>query len=214
MLAGVICGDRYHPADVVMQGLNAIDTGGIPWEFVLDTVSWPREQIQRYGVVVLSKGNAKSPTDYEAWLTPEVQQDFVDFVERGGGLLLIHSGTVGYKNEPILRNLVGGGFASHPAPCPVQVDFTDTDALPGLHPQSFTVHDEHYIMEMYHDDMKVFATSTSPHSTQPAGWTREQGKGRVCVLTPGHFAEVWLQPDYQHTIERAFRWCAFGNEAP
>jgi uncharacterized protein len=211
MIAGVICGDMYHPADVVRDGMNALDTGGIALDYIVDAAEWSRERMTRYGVIVLSKGNARSPTDLAAWLTDEIQKEFVDFVERGGGLLVIHSGTVGYKNEPVFRHLVGGGFAHHPAPGPVQVDYIGSSTLlSGLNPSPFTVHDEHYLMEMFHDDLNVFLTSTSTpeHGTQPAGWTRHQGEGRVCALTPGHYREVWLHPAYQRIIASALAWCA------
>jgi type 1 glutamine amidotransferase len=208
MRAGVICGDKYHPADVVIQGMNAVETGGIALDFILDAAEWSEERRRRYGVLVLSKGNARSPTDLAAWLTEEVQQGVIDHVEQGGGLLIIHSGSVGYKDEPRFRSLVGGGFARHPAPGPVEVECTNASALPGLRPVTFTVHDEHYLMEMFNDDLNIFLTSTSPHGTQPAGWTRRQGKGRVCVLTPGHYAEVWQHPEYRHLIGCALQWCA------
>ena len=46
------------------------------------------------------------------------------------------------------------------------------------------------------------------HGTQPGGWTRQEGAGRVAVLTPGHNVEVWLHPSYQTLIGNALRWCA------
>jgi type 1 glutamine amidotransferase len=208
MLAGVICGDKYHPADIVREGMDALDTGSIALDYILDASEWSRERMNGYGVIVLSKGNARSPVDLNAWLTDEVQQDLVEFVERGGGLLVVHSGTVGYKNEPLFRHLVGGAFAHHPAPGPVEVQYTGASEIPGLDPTSFTVHDEHYLMEMFHDDLSVFLTSSSPHGTQPAGWTRRQGRGRICAVTPGHYREVWLHPEYQRILERALAWCA------
>jgi type 1 glutamine amidotransferase len=43
---------------------------------------------------------------------------------------------------------------------------------------------------------------------QPAGWTRAEGAGRVCVLTPGHNLEVWLHPEFQKLLLNACRWTA------
>jgi type 1 glutamine amidotransferase len=53
----------------------------------------------------------------------------------------------------------------------------------------------------------VFLTTVSEHGTQPGGWTRLEGQGRVCVLAPGHNLEVWLAPAYQTLIANALRWC-------
>ena len=46
------------------------------------------------------------------------------------------------------------------------------------------------------------------YGTQPGGWTRTEGAGQVCMLTPGHNAEVWLHPSYQVLLGNALRWCA------
>lgn len=211
MLIGVICGDYYHPAEVVIQGMNNLDivkTGVARLEYVVETTEWSKAQMDRYDVIVLSKGNSQSPTNFSPWLTEVVQSDFLNYVEQGKGLLFIHSGTVGYQNEPHFRHLAGGGFKHHPKPGPVSIEITGSSTLPGIQPQTFSVHDEHYLMEMFHDDLSVFMTSTSNDEVQPAGWTRQQGEGRVCVLTPGHYIDVWLNPGYQYIIEKALLWCA------
>ena len=67
--------------------------------------------------------------------------------------------------------------------------------------------DEHYIMEI--DDLEAnhFLSTTSEHSAQSGGWLREEGDGRVCVLTPGHNAEVWLHPEFQTLLRNGLLWC-------
>jgi len=67
------------------------------------------------------------------------------------------------------------------------------------------------MMEFDDPTADLFLTSTSEHGTQPAGWTRTEGAGRVCVLTPGHNLEIWLHPAYQALIHNALDWCAKTN---
>jgi len=62
---------------------------------------------------------------------------------------------------------------------------------------AFTLTDEHYFIDLDDAGADVFLTTTSEHGSQPGGWTRVEGKGRICVLTPGHNLEVWLQPSFQ-----------------
>jgi len=206
MRIGVFCGDRWHPASVVSEELTAIEARGIEWEFITETIGWTPEGMDRYAAIVLCKVNCVSPTDPAPWLTESVQRAFLSYVERGGGLLVIHAGTVGYSKEPLFRGLIGGGFVRHPAPCLVDVE-TVGDSPIGERSSPFSVTDEHYFMELFNDDLNVFLTSRSEHGVQPAGWTRQQGKGRVCVLTPGHFAEVWQHPEYRRIIKDALEWC-------
>jgi type 1 glutamine amidotransferase len=72
----------------------------------------------------------------------------------------------------------------------------------------FAAVDEHYQMALDDDQADVFLTTISEHATQPGGWTRTEGQGRVCVLTPGHNLEVWVQPSYQTLLLNALRWCS------
>ena len=51
-------------------------------------------------------------------------------------------------------------------------------------------------------------TTQSEHGTQPGGWTRSEGRGKVCVLSPGHKVEVWLHPSYQALLKNALLFCA------
>jgi type 1 glutamine amidotransferase len=130
----------------------------------------------------------------------------LDYVRAGRGLLVVHSGTAGYRDTDVLRPLMGGVFLEHPKQCPVTVE-----PEPG-HPltegaETFTVQDEHYMMALDDEQADVFLTTGSEHGTQPGGWIRSEGVGRVCVLTPGHNLEVWLHPSYQTLLENALRWC-------
>jgi type 1 glutamine amidotransferase len=63
-------------------------------------------------------------------------------------------------------------------------------------------------MEMGNAPVESILTTASEHGTQPGGWVRHEGSGRVAVLTPGHNVEVWLYPAYQTLIGNALRWCA------
>jgi type 1 glutamine amidotransferase len=72
---------------------------------------------------------------------------------------------------------------------------------------SFTVFDEHYFMHLDDAGAEIFLTTTSEYGAQPGGWTRYEGDGRVCLLTPGHNLDVWLHACYQALIGNALRWC-------
>jgi len=48
----------------------------------------------------------------------------------------------------------------------------------------------------------------APAAICAAGYVRTQGRGRVCVLTPGHNLPVWLNPQFQKLLTNALNWCA------
>ena len=202
----VLCDDYYHPARLPRAGLAPLEGAGLALDWIEDPGEWSAGRMAEYPLVLLTKANNVSAADKTPWATAEIARTFEEYVRGGGGLLVIHSGSAGYRDLPGLRGLMGGAFAMHPPQCPVTVTPRAGHPLTeGSAP--FTLVDEHYHMDL--DDAKadVFLTSSSEHGAQPAGWTRAEGAGRVCVLTPGHNPEVWLHPSYQVVIGNALRWC-------
>ncbi|MBN1878449.1 MAG: ThuA domain-containing protein [Anaerolineae bacterium] len=201
----VLCDDRWHPAPTPRQGLAPLETEGVALDWIEDAREWNVERMAAYPVVILTKSNNFSAADQTPWVTPEVESALVDYVHQGGGLLVIHSGAAGYAETPGLRALMGGVFTSHPSQCPVTVTPVAGHLLTqGVSP--FTLQDEHYFMAQDDVEADVFLTTTSEHGTQPGGWTRVEGKGRVCMLTPGHNVDVWLHPSFQALLRNALRW--------
>jgi type 1 glutamine amidotransferase len=203
----VLCDDRWHPAQTPRTGLGALGEWGFEGDWIENAGDWSAERMAGYPLAVLTKANNVSATDERTWMTGEIEQAFLDYVRRGNGLLVIHSGTAGYRESPVLRGLIGGVFARHPPQCPVTVTPKaghplTTSSVP------FTLKDEHYFMEFDDAQADLFLTTTSEHGEQPGGWTRVEGEGRVCVLTPGHNVEVWLHPSFQALLGNALRWCS------
>lgn len=202
----VLCDDRWHPAQTPRAGLAPPAQAGYEFEFVEDVSGWSPAQLEAYPLVLLTKSDNIAAANESPWVTGEVEAAFVAYVRQGGGLLVVHSGTV-YQHTPELRRLIGGAFDHHPKQCPVTVEAQAGHPLTaGV--AAFTEMDEHYFMHFDATDADVFLTSKSEHGTQPAGWTRREGAGRVCVLTPGHNLPVWLHPEFQKLLHHGLVWCA------
>ncbi len=202
----VLCDDFYHPARVPRAGLAPLELDGTAFDWVENAADWPAERMAEYPLVILTKSNAVSAEDKSPWMDDVAQAAFVDYVRLGNGLLVVHSGTAGFMETLELRRLLGSVFDHHPAQCQVTI------APRGSHPITagvvpFTVQDEHYFMTPMDPTNGVFLVTGSEHGEQPGGWTRLEGEGRVCVLTPGHNLEVWLQPGFQSLLRHAMDWC-------
>jgi uncharacterized protein len=206
MKALVLCDDHWHPAKTVRGGLAPLD-GDYELDWIENANDWSADRMRDYPVVVLSKSNNVTQEDQDPWMTPEVEQAFHDYVTGGGGLLVIHSGSAGYRETPVLRALMGGVFAHHPPQVPVTMTPKAGHPLAeGVEP--YTEMDEHYFMELDASDADVYLTTTSEHGEQPGAWTLTRGAGRVGMLTPGHNVEVWLHPSFQALVRNALQWCA------
>ena len=176
----VLCDDQWHPAETIRRGLGALKNSGVDFEFLDNGNQWSPDMLKSFPLVVVAKANHICATNQNPWLTAETQWSFRDFVRAGGGLLLLHSGTC-YKDLPGMREVTGGAFLSHPDQCAVVIQpvaghpvSTDVDV--------FVEEDEHYQMAQDDFSAEVFLVTRSAHGIQPAGWTRAEGKGRVCVL--------------------------------
>jgi type 1 glutamine amidotransferase len=204
----VLCDDKWHPARVVRAGVEALGTEDFTFDVIENGHEWSAERMAQYPLVLLAKANQVSAVEDVPWITPDVEEAFLKYVRSGGGLLAVHSGTV-VRELPALKRLLGGAFVQHPPQCEVTV------TPQGYHPitvnvEPFSVKDEHYFMETdeLYSYAHAFLTTTSDHGAQSGGWLREEGAGRVCVLTPGHNVEVWLHPEFQTLLRNALLWCA------
>ena len=203
----VICDDPWHPAGTIRRGLDALGECGLHFDYLQDEAAALREKLLKCSVVVFARTNTISSTDLRPWLTPDLASELREYLQRGNGLVAIHGGTSRYEQISGMTEVIGGALRHHPEPCAVTIEpVAGYPVAKGVTP--FVVHDEHYWMTMSASPLEVFLHSRSRHGVQPAGWTRAEGAGRVCVLTPGHYPEVWLHSQFQKLLLNALSWTA------
>ena len=153
-------------------------------------------------------------------------------VAAGTGLAGWHGGIAdSFRASSDYLQLVGGQFATHPSKSPEEVHGDQSDnyleytveitELGRAHEITAGLEDFSLTTEQYwvlHDDLiDVLATTTHPVQpyhpwhrpiTSPAVWTRDWGKGRVFVATPGHSVDVLQDANVRTIIERGLLWAA------
>ena len=127
------------------------------------------------------------------------------WVQNGGALLGAHAATVTGDSNQNLGRLLGGVFISHPEP----FNFT-VYPLSGEHSitagvQAFSILDEFYIQQ-YNSSVEVHMAAIFQEAAHPMVWSRYEGQGRVAVVAPGHFFEVWENPVYQKIMLQTAGW--------
>ena len=199
----LICGCPYHPGGIPAEGAEFLKDSGHTLE-ICEKFKDADIESAAYDVVILSKSDQES--DGAEWQTEPIRQSFIRFVERGGGLLAVHAGTVGGQDSMPLLKLIGCRFLFHPEQCAVTVKPVKNHPVTrGVGP--FTVTDEHYYIDMLDPGAEILATAESEIARMPGCFVRAQGAGRVCALTPGHNIEVWREPDFQKLLSNAVLWC-------
>jgi type 1 glutamine amidotransferase len=122
----------------------------------------------------------------------------VAFVRGGRGLVGIHAASNGYETSPTYVGLIGGDFMDHPGGvrlghCQPQGTFPSVAKLPA----TFSLVDEFYVFDQYHDDNLVDLQCDALGSTTkklPIAWHRLEQQGRVFYTALGHDAQEWSDP--------------------
>jgi len=223
----LICDDYYHPGQIPIDGTAALKKYGFQFDIITNANDFLSQRfkslLEKYPIVLLCKLDEISSADKTPWKNDEIQKTFINYVENGGGLIAVHSGIVQGKNTAALDKLLGCRFTGHPNESPVTVQAVKPHPITeGVN--QFCEVDEHYRVEIISPDADILLASYSaaqgeeskykeepyfncPAAICPAGFVRTQGKGRICVLTPGHKIEVWRNDDFQRLLVNAMKWC-------
>ncbi|MEU4237688.1 ThuA domain-containing protein [Actinoplanes sp. NPDC026619] len=153
-------------------------------------------------------------------------------VAAGTGFTGWHGGIAdSFRASSDYLQLVGGQFTTHPGIIASDRKGDESDnfltyavditPLGRDHPITAGIDDFELTTEQYwvlHDDLiDVLATTTHPvrpwhpwHRpiTSPAIWTRQWGKGRIVVTTPGHSLDILENPNVRTVIERGMLWAS------
>jgi type 1 glutamine amidotransferase len=137
-------------------------------------------------------------------LTPDRTAALIGAVEGGLGLVGLHAASAAFKTNEPYHALIGSWFVDHPPLRPYRVEIADR-----AHPvtrgiEDFEVEDERYEVRPAADDLEVLARADG----HPMVYVRQQGKGRVCYVAPGHDERALRHPAYVRLVHQALAWVA------
>ncbi len=210
----VLCGDEWHPAEVVIRGLKGLEQYGFTFDFVEDAkdILTP-DMLNNYPVIMNCKSDDLTNGNVHTWfdrgVTEVMPADFEAWVRAGGGFLSVHAGAAFHEDDTSgYKEFLGCWFIKHPPRCTVEVKLcAEHPVTAGV--KNFTIRDEHYELGMLAQDAQLLCTTHSASGgEQVGGYVRQMGQGRICMLAPGHILSVWEHPEYQKMLVNALRWCA------
>lgn len=200
----LLLGGAYHDFEGFAAAVRPLfEADGYAVETTYDLTALERLATEEIDLVLMYTCFSADAADK----TPNVTQTeaLFDWVQAGGGLLAVHGATVIPEDNGTLRGLVGGAFISHPP----QFAFSVTP-MAQTHPiirdvAAFTVEDELYL-HRYRKDVRVQMIAVDRGVAHPLVWTREEGRGRVAYVAPGHGPAVWEHPGYRQLLRQAAAW--------
>jgi type 1 glutamine amidotransferase len=146
-------------------------------------------------------GTAEGPAlvscadEWDRPISDQASGRLVDWVERGGGLLVLHQG-ISLQERPELAALLGGRFVGHPPAGPLVFRIPGTAA-------SWTMTDEPYQFDAV-GGVTPLLEYEYEGTWHLGGWEKNAGRGRVIYLMPGHFAENYGDEKYKALILRCW----------
>ncbi|MEX1011612.1 MAG: PVC-type heme-binding CxxCH protein [Balneolaceae bacterium] len=160
----------------------------------------------------LDELNIQNLSRYDAVLLyanhPEISEEqldgLLDYVNRGGGFVPVHSASANFTNSDEFIALVGGQFESHGGEVfTTRIVEPAHEIMQGFEP--FESWDETYVHSDHNEENR---TVLSYREDEPWTWVRTHGEGRVFYTAWGHDGRTWQNPGFRELMERGIRWAA------
>jgi len=141
---------------------------------------------------------------------------FIQYIQQGGGLVTIHTGTDCEKNWSWYMNAIGAKFKSHPKQQQANYIVIDsTHPATKLLPKVWSHFDEIYNYNApVSDSVHVLLTvdeSTYTGGTMgvhPIAWSRNYEKGRIFQTALGHTDACYTDTDFLNHLKGGLEWAA------
>jgi uncharacterized protein len=193
--------DGHHQPSVRAQGiLPVLAQQGIDMFYTDDPADLNPARLSRYHALIFYNNQpAISPAQVGA---------LYDFVESGGGLVVLHSASASFQNSEEFIRLVGGAFKAHGAGTfSTEQAEPDHPALQGV--PVIESWDETYVHTKHNPvGRTVLEVRREGDHVEPWTWVRDQGDGRVFYSAWGHDQRTWENEGFQRLLVQGTRWAA------
>jgi uncharacterized protein len=194
--------DPWHPFPETSGRLGALaEEAGFVVE-VLDDVAAAVERPAQ--LLILNVGRPEHPDDRE---DRGIRAALLDVVERGAGLLSMHSTAMSFPAVPEWEGITGGvwveGESMHPPYGPAEVRIVDDTHPITARLAGFALDDERYTRLRIDPGVRVLADHDHDGRPWPLIWTP---RGRVVVDLLGHDSASYDSAPHRTILTRAMRW--------
>ena len=194
-------GDNGHhrPADRAKSVLPVLAANRIDLFYTDDPADLDPATLAPYHTLVLYNNHPA--------ITPDQQRALLAFLERGGGLVVLHCASASFQNSETFIRVVGAAFKSHGTDT-VRTTRTQPDhpAIRGV--PVFASWDETYIHTKHNPDRTVLELRREGTHDEPWTWVRSYGRGRIYYTAWGHDQRTWGTPGFQQLLGRAIQYAA------
>lgn len=218
----------YHwtiPHNIEMLKILAKKSDAFEIRNGYDIANFEKENLKKYDAVILNNSNPSGPDrdlfadllrqnttlpDNEiAEKASEYQQNLMEYVAEGGGLMIMHGAITVQNNSEAFSKLTGGSFDYHPKQQKMHVMEVDPKhpLVQAFKGDGFTHIDEPYFFKNAYTDLnfrpllyiKVDQLEGLKNPVNEkvnyVAWIKKYGKGRVFYSSPSHNAQSMDNPE-------------------
>jgi type 1 glutamine amidotransferase len=218
----------YHwtiPHNIEMLKILAKKTSAFEVHVGYDIGNFDKKNLKKYDAIVLNNPNPKGPerdlfsdllkantslNDQEiAMEAPKYERNLIDYVSKGGGLMILHGGIVVQNNSAEFSKMTGGSFDYHPKQQEMHVKEVDAShpLVRAFKGKGLTHIDEPYFFKnAYFDynfrpllyievDRLEDVKKAVSNNINYVSWIKRHGKGRVFYSSPSHNAQSLENPE-------------------
>lgn len=218
----------YHwtaPHNNEMLKILAKKTGVFDVTIAYDIDSFDKKNLKQYDAVILNNSNPAGPKRDLFWdllkknsslsdetitkLAMQYERNLIDYVAKGGGLMILHGAITVQNNSSEFSKMTGGSFDYHPKQQRMRLKEVDPDhpMVQAFKGKGLTHIDEPYFFKnayfdynfrplLYIEADKLEGVKEAvSNNTIYVSWIKRHGKGRVFYSSPSHNAQSLDNPE-------------------
>jgi len=128
----------------------------------------------------------------------------LNFVEKGGGFLGLHSANASFMENKKYIDMVGSKFLRHPPKCTFKVKVSKMHYIT-LGIDDFEIEDELYISK-YDKNINILLEAVYKERIIPICYTKSYGLGKIVYLSLGHDEKSILNDSFKEIFIRSLNW--------
>ena len=201
---------------------------------ITDEIScFDKDSLEKYDAIILNNTCSKrayrhlffdameEKTDsLERWkLAKKLEQNLIDYVHDGGGLVVLHGGLTTFNHSENFGEMIGGSFDYHPPQQSYNLSvIAPENKITEPLPHNFKLFGEAYFMngvfnekhfqpllDMPTSDLTDLKSEPSS-SSHPVAWVKRYGFGRVFVSAPTHNAQNFTKEGFIPFITNGIKY--------
>ncbi len=214
------------PHNIAMLKILSRKSGAFEIHVGYDIENFDKNNLKKYDAIILNNSNPKGPNrdlfsdllkentslsaEEISKQAPRYEQNLIDYVSKGGGLMILHGAIVVQNNSPEFSKMTGGSFDYHPKQQSIHLTEVDIDH-PLVHAfkgEGLTHIDEPYFFKNAYFDYNfrplLYLEVDKLEGVKKAissnivyvSWIKRYGKGRVFYSSPSHNAQTMDNPEF------------------